>query len=177
MVQKGDLLVRAERPADLAVAADLVEAAFGGPVVRHLLESLRSSNAWRSAFVAERAGEILGHVSFTRGWLDAPTRLFEVLVLSPMAVRPDAQRQGIGSALIRESVASLAAPLIFLEGSPSYYARLGFVRASEHGFLSPSARIPDEAFQVHFGPGYEPAMSGRLVYPDAFWEHDSVGRR
>jgi len=106
-----------------------------------------------------------------------PTQLFEVLVLSPVAVRPDSQRQGIGSALVRESIASLAAPLIFLEGSPEYYGRLGFQRASEHGFLPPSPRIPDAGFQVHLGPGYKPHMSGRLVYPDAFWDHDLVGLR
>jgi putative acetyltransferase len=177
MNETANLIIRPERSPEIEEIADLVEAAFKRPAVRHLLNGLRSSNAWRAGFVAERDGEILGHVAFTRGWIDAPTQLFEVLVLSPVAVRPDSQRQGIGSHLVREAVASMAVPLIFLEGSPTYYGRLGFQRASEHGFLPPSPRIPDVAFQVHFGPGYEPEMSGRLVYPDAFWEHDSVGRR
>jgi putative acetyltransferase len=41
----------------------------------------------------------------------------------------------------------------------------------------PSLRFPDAAFQVATLSGYEPWMTGTLVYPDTFWAHDCVGLR
>jgi putative acetyltransferase len=173
--------VRAERAEDRPVVRHLVAAAFGGEEVADLLDALRASDAWRGlSFVAERDGELAGHVSFTRGWLDTPDRLVEVLVLSPLSVRPDAQRGGVGRTLVTQALERLAdrpEPLVFLEGSPSYYPRLGFSAAEPLGFTRPSVRIPAPAFQVVRLPSYEPWMTGALVYPDVFWAHDAVGLR
>jgi putative acetyltransferase len=69
-------------------------------------------------------------------------------------------------------------PLVFLEGDPGYYSRLGFVPGDQLGFAPPSVRIPQPAFQVATLTGYDQAkMSGALVYPDVFWRHDCVGLR
>jgi putative acetyltransferase len=68
-------------------------------------------------------------------------------------------------------------PLVFLEGSPSYYPRLGFTPGREHRFRRPSLRIPDAAFQVLPLRAYETWMTGTLVYRQAFWDHDAVGLR
>lgn len=57
-------------------------------------------------------------------------------------------------------------------GPPRYYARFGFVRASQHDFRSPSLRIPDPAFQALKLPAYEPWMTGTPVYAEPFWHHD-----
>ena len=68
-------------------------------------------------------------------------------------------------------------PLVFLEGPPDYYRRVGFVPALDQNFRKPSLRIPDPAFQVRMLPAYQPWMTGTLVYPQAFWDHDAVGLR
>jgi putative acetyltransferase len=112
--------------------------------------------------------------------LDAPPRLVEVHVLSPIGVRPQSQRQGVGSALIARGVEILSSrqvPAVFLEGDPRYYSRRGFVAAGASGFRKPSLRIPDPAFQVMTLPAYEPWMTGTLFYPEPFWRHDVVGLR
>jgi putative acetyltransferase len=119
-------------------------------------------------------------VLFTRNRLDAPPRLVDVQVLSPVGVLPERQRQGVGSALIRHGLDELAkrgVPLVFLEGSPDYYQRLGFSPGQSHGFRRPSLRIPQPAFQVRVLPAYESWMTGTLVYRQAFWDHDAVGLR
>ena len=67
------------------------------------------------------------------------------------------------------------AAYVFLEGAPDYYGARGFVPALEHGFLRPSDRIPGPAFQVAVLE--DRGLTGRLVYPDAFWRHDAVGLR
>jgi putative acetyltransferase len=123
---------------------------------------------------------VIGHVMFSRGWLDAPLRLLEVRILSPLAVMPAEHRRGIATALVRHGLAMLAASgvaAVFLEGGPQYYCRLGFVPARPLGFRKPSLRIPDRAFQVITLPAYEPWMTGTLVYPEVFWRHDAVGLR
>lgn len=159
-------------------------AAFGdhGDVVANLVDDLRESVARGDglSLVAEERNEVIGHVMFTPSLLDAPERLVAVQVLSPIGVLPAHQRQGIGTKLIRRGVELLVerdTPLVFLEGSPTYYPRLGFEPAAEHGFRKPSLRIPDAAFQVMRLPASEPSMTGTLVYSEAFWRHDAVGLR
>jgi putative acetyltransferase len=175
------ITVRAEGPADLPAVHRLVANAFGGEQVAALLEALRESVAWLDlSFVAVQDTEVVGHVAFTRAWVDMPDRLLEVLVLSPLAVRPDRQRTGIGRTLVSRAVDLLRdrdEPLVFLEGDPGYYPRLGFVPGGDLGFTPPSVRIPRPAFQVATLPAYDETMSGALVYPDVFWRHDAVGLR
>ena len=101
--------IREETDDDHDEVRRVVAKAFGGERVPALLDALRESVAWLGlSFVAEERGEVVGHVCYTRGWLDAPDKLVEVLVLSPLSVRPDRQRTGIGSMLVRESMELLA---------------------------------------------------------------------
>ena len=176
------VVFRQERPDEVAAVDTMVIETFGKEKLRGLLRDLRASDDWIDglSFVAEFDGEVVGHVLFTRSRLDAPRRLVDVLVLSPLAVRADVQGRGIGSDLVRyglEQVRSRPEPAVFLEGSPRYYPRFGFVPGGELGFRKPSLRIPDPAFQVVTQPSYEPWMTGTLVYAEAFWRNDCVGLR
>ena len=161
---------RLERPGEEGEIRDVVRAAFGPEEgVERIVDDLRRSDAWVGlSFVAEYEGRLVGHVSFTRSLLDAPNRLVEVLVLSPLSVRPVRQGRGIGSALVRYALRELeerSEPLVFLEGSPAYYARFGFVPGTDLGFRRPSRRIPRAAFQVVRLPAYEEWMTGNPRLP------------
>ncbi|WP_344579984.1 N-acetyltransferase [Nonomuraea roseoviolacea] len=176
--------LREERPDDAGAVRHVHRRAFGnhGEVVADLVDTLRHgiSSCGGFALVAEAAGQVVGHVMFTRSLLDAPRRLIDVQVLSPLGVLPEHQRQGIGSALVRAGLATLAegeCPVVFLEGDPGYYSRFGFTPGAELGFRKPSLRIPDAAFQAIRLPAYEPWMTGTLVYSEPFWRHDAVGLR
>ena len=92
------IAVRVEGEQDVDDLGDLLAAAFedDGRVSR-LVSSLRASHSWdgQLAFVAEATGtnggsgrSVIGYVALTHGWLDAPRRLVDVLVLSPLAVAP-----------------------------------------------------------------------------------------
>jgi len=175
---------RNERAEDISAVRALHLAAFGdhGRVVVDLLDALRPSVTAEDglSLVAVEDGDVVGHVVFTRSFLDAPRRLVEVQVLSPVAVLPERQGQGIGARLISDGLRVLAerlVPLVFLEGPPFYYSRLGFRPGAELDFRKPSLRIPDAAFQVFALPAYEPWMTGTLVYSAPFWEYDAVGLR
>lgn len=181
------MTLRVEQVGDRAAVAEVNRAAFGGKrgdehgnVVARLVDSLRRDDPDALSLVAEEDGRIVGHTMFTRTLLDAPERLVPIKVLSPLAVAPERQRTGIGSALVREGLRRLdeaGVPLVFLEGDPAYYSRLGFVVAGELGFRKPSLRIPDVAFQVYKLSAYEPWMTGTHVYSHTFWDHDCVGLR
>jgi len=179
----GSVAIRTMLPHELTTVRDLAAAAFGhDPQISRLLDLLRASWAWDDnlSFVAERSGEIVGQVLYTQAYLDTQQQLVDVLVLSPLAVRPDLTGRGIGTILVTESLKRLTArdePLVFLEGHPGYYPRFGFEPGRAFGCTAPSQRIPDAAFMAFRLPRYRPWMRGRLVYPDAFWRADAVGLR
>jgi putative acetyltransferase len=182
--------IRRQRFDERAAVREVVAAAFDSTVVADLAEALQDARAGRDglSFVAAvpasssagQGDQVVGHVQLSRSWLDAPDRLVDVLVLSPLSVAPGYQRSGIGGRLVRHAIQAagdVGAPLLFLEGNPAYYARFEFERASARGFTAPSVRIPDPAFQVYVLPGYRPEMTGALVYAEEFWAYDCVGLR
>ncbi len=177
-----DVQYRPERPGEEPLVSAVVAEAFGGSIVATLVDRLRASADWIDglSFVADHEGRLIGHILFTRSLLDAPRRLVEVLVLSPVSVVTACQGNGVGTALVRHGlrhVARRSEPLVFLEGSPTYYRRFGFQPAGEHGFRRPSLRIPEPAFQVIRHPTYEDWMTGTVVYSRVFWDLDCVGLR
>ena len=177
--------IREEQPEHEPAVRRLHAAAFGeghGRVVADLVDGLRRAATTGDALslVALDADAVVGHALFTRSLLDAPARLVEVQVLSPLGVLPERQGQGIGSALVERGLELLdrrGVPVVFLEGSPTYYARFGFEPGAGRGFRKPSLRIPDGAFQVRRLSTWEAGMTGTLVYAETFWQHDVVGLR
>jgi putative acetyltransferase len=184
-----ETIFRPERPGEEQRVDDVVTDAFGGPDHGHagaevatLVDRLRESPDWIDglSFVAEVDRQVVGHILFTRGLLDTWLRLVDILVLSPVSVATAFQGQGIGTGLISHGLERLTEgpyPLVFLEGDPRFYSRFGFIAGVRLGFRRPSLRIPEPGFQVLPLPGYEPWMSGTLVYSRVFWDLDLVGLR
>ena len=129
--------VRPERPGDAAAIRSLLEAAFGGRDEADLVEELRAAEACEIALVAIEAGEVTGHILFSR--LDAPMR---ALALAPLAVLPGRQRSGIGSRLVRAGLGLAqrgGAEAVLVLGDPAYYCRFGFDAEAARGYDSPYA--------------------------------------
>jgi putative acetyltransferase len=163
------VIVRSERDDDYAGIAEVVRAAFGSPIEPKLVEDLRASPGYvpELALVADD-GDVVGHVMFTVTHLEDGT---PILMLSPLAVRPDRQRTGVGSALVDEGLRrsrDRSEPLIIVEGDPRYYSRFGFSRASELGLQRPHDTTPEFAFQALKLPRYEESVVGRVIYPPPF---------
>ncbi len=95
----------------------------------------------------------------------------EVAYLGPLAVAPDRQRQGIGSALLHELLrrsAALGLPGAFLYGDPGYYQRFGFADAAVWGVTTPDG-MNFPAFQgIELRPGALTGIGGRLVESSIF---------
>jgi putative acetyltransferase len=171
--------IRAAGASDTAAIAAVTTRAFGRANVAELVTTLGGGPA-RISLVADVDDAVVGHVLLSRGWIDAERELIETLVLSPLSVDPAHQGRGIGGDLVRAALdraRETGATGVFLEGSRDYYSRLGFELGAARGFVPPSARVPDQAFQVVVLPGWQDWMTGPLVYPEAFWTHDLVGLR
>lgn len=180
--ERSGMEIRPEAADDRAEVERIVAEAFGddGAHVAELVRALDAAGRTRASLVAEADGVVVGHVQLSQSWVDAREALVEVLVLSPLAVEPPYQGRGIGADLLEAAVSAArgtGVPAVFLEGSPDYYGPRGWVRASGLGFVRPSTRIPDPAFQVITFEAWEPWMVGQLVYCDPFWALDAVGLR
>jgi len=159
--------VRPETPTDHAAVERVHELAFGADGEARLVRAMRSPRCL--SLVAEEGGEIVGHVFFTPVAVDAG--LEGAMALGPLAVTPERQRRGIGSALARAGLAACRrerVPAVFVLGHPDYYPRFGFAPASAAG-LRCDWDVPDDVFQVvELSAGALRGVRGRVRYDAEF---------
>lgn len=173
--------IRPETKADYPAVAAVNNAAFGSENEAYLVSLIRASDSYVPdlSFVAVDDGNgVVGHIMFSIVTLETADGDVPILDLAPLAVHPDHQNRGIGSALTRHGLRFIedrGEPLVLVEGIPSYYPRFGFERASLHGITPPSPTIPDDAFMVKLFPTHNPRLRGRVRYPEAFYLADAVG--
>jgi putative acetyltransferase len=131
------MIIREEAPNDRPQICELVRAAFGRMAEAYLVEQLRAEGDSIMALVAVEQAWIIGHVMLSD--MVAP---FKALGLGPVSVRPDRQRSGVGSALIREALSQARQEgwdAVFVLGNPSFYRRFGFDPERAGGFTCPYA--------------------------------------
>jgi putative acetyltransferase len=165
------VVVRAERPGDVPAIRQVNDLAFGQPGEGLLVDALREAGQLTVSLVAEPAGEIVGHIAFSPVTIEGHPDASGLAGLGPMAVRPDLQRRGIGSRLVREGLAASSAAgfrAVVLLGHPEYYPRFGFVPASRFS-LRCVYDAPDEAFMaLELVPGALASLAGTVHYAPAF---------
>lgn len=116
---------------------EILRLAFPTDAEARLVDALRAGGLMVVSLVAERAGEVLGHVLMSPVTLEPSGP--PGAGLAPIAVHPSRQRCGIGSALVREGLAACAATgiaFVVVLGDPAYYGRFGFRRASARGLAN-----------------------------------------
>ncbi|WP_175539729.1 GNAT family N-acetyltransferase [Nocardioides exalbidus] len=181
-----DVEIRPAGPHDADAVLAVVSAAFGaddaarGAQVADLWAEVRSGDLLLAERVAVLVGEVVGHVGISHCWVDARRELVDAGMLSPLSVAPAHQGRGIGTALVAAAIDAargVGRPALFLEGSPAYYGARGFEPGARHGFEPPSLRVPAPALQVVLLGERPDWLSGRVVYPDVWWRHDSTGLR
>jgi putative acetyltransferase len=163
--------IRPETPADYPAIAEVLIAAFGQPAEAQLVEKIRRSDRYIPdlALVAELNGQIVGHILFSYIDLVGEEPL-PVLGLAPLAVHPDYQRQGVGSALTKAGLAKAEArgeAIAIVLGHPPFYSRFGFQPSANYGIESPFPVSP-EFFMVKFLQLEPHRHQGKVVYPPAF---------
>ena len=167
------MLIRQENEKDFSAVYIVVQNAFASAAhsdgnEQDLVVALRSSKAFvpELSLVVEQDGRIIGHILFTKAKVGSDT----VLVLAPLSVLPAYQKQGVGSALIREGhriakAAGYGYSLVL--GSEHYYPRFGYIPAEEWGIEVPEG-IPAVNFMaIRLREDAKP-IRGSVTYPEEF---------
>lgn len=167
------MVVREERPEDIAAIHNLNAEAFGQEAEANLVDKLRAEGKVSVSFVAEDAGRIVGHILFTTVTISAGSGEQIVQGLGPMAVLPRIQRSGVGGALVQKGIewCALAGYAgIVVVGHPGYYPRFGFVPASRYGIRC-EFDVPDSVFMaLELRPGSLAPCAGTARYLPEFKE-------
>jgi putative acetyltransferase len=145
------ITIRFEAPEDSAPVRHVNEVAFGQSFEADLVDRLRRACPHSLSLVAEDDDGVVGHILFTPVQVGNPVGRAVGMGLAPMAVPPERQREGIGSALVRRGIEILrerGVPFVVVVGHPEYYPRFGFEPASAYGLRSQWEGMPDEAFMV-----------------------------
>ena len=162
------LIIRWEEPREGDAIREVVGHAFAeapqsSGTERAIVAALRASDALTISLVAVKDDEVVGHIALSpvatedeaEGWFG----------LGPVSVIPGCQRQGVGSALIREALGQLqgsGATGCVVLGDPNYYGRFGF----EHDPAVTYRYVPPPYFQILTFTGQKPV--GAVEYHPAF---------
>lgn len=161
--------IRQEEPRDLSAIYRVNKAAFGGEHEPKLVDQLRTGTDLVISLVAEIDGKVVGHVAMSRIAVTSEDAEAGGLALAPVAVEPDRQRHGIGSALIRKAIevaAQRGEAFILVLGHNKYYPRFGFSVGLPMNLRHP---FPADSFMaLELKPGAMNDLRGRVRYPSAF---------
>ena len=142
------------------------EHAFGQQAEAGLVDALVEAGEVVVELIAEEEGQIVGHILFSRLYVDDGGTLFSAVALAPLAVEPSFHGTGIGGALVREAHIKLryaGEKLAVVLGEPAYYGRFGYAHERAAKFAS---AYQSEALQaLAWGDAPE---TGQLVYSSAF---------
>lgn len=131
-----EIQIRESLPSDTASIETLYPDAFPDENLLPLVRELLSEEAIGLSLVGIIDRALVGHVIFTT--CSIAGRPEKVSLLGPLAVASARQRQGVGSALVREGILRLkgsGAAQVYVLGDPAYYGRFGF--GAEDGVAPP----------------------------------------
>jgi putative acetyltransferase len=123
------ILIRPETVGDIPAINRINTLAFNRKNEAQLVDTLRRENAVILSLVAVSEGQIVGHILFSPVLVTHDDSQWQAAGLGPMAVLPEFQNQGIGSALIRSGLDELKQhghDVVIVLGHPEYYPRFGF---------------------------------------------------
>ena len=166
----------------LLPALDMVEATFtasedeeSGKLVRRLVEEIRSKRFYlpqlELIMVDEDTDDVIGFVMFARFHLNGQYE-DELLLLSPVAVKTEFQRQHISRDLIEygfEKAAAMGYRAVIVEGNPMNYRSRGFTTSAPFGITAhESVGLPaPECLMVReLVPGGLSGIHGQVCYSD-----------
>ena len=166
----------------LLPSLELVEAVFTaheneqeGKLVRSLVEEIRSKRFYVSelelVMVDSDTDEVIGYVNFARFHLGGKYEN-ELLLLSPVAVKTELQRQHISKELIEygfEKAKELGYKAVIVEGNPMNYRSRGFVTSAPFGIIaheSVGLPAPECLMVKELIPGGLTGIQGQVAYSD-----------
>ena len=174
-------IIKAMEEKYLLPSRELVEAVFtasedaeSGKLVRSLVGEIRSKRFYvpeLDLVMVDETDEVIGMCIFSRFHLEGKYEN-ELLLLSPVAVRTELQRQHISKELIEhglEKARKLGYKAVIVEGNPMNYRSRGFRTSADYGITAhESVGLPAvECLMVReLVPGGLEGITGQVCYSD-----------
>ena len=148
-------IIRTVKQEELNSSLDFVEKVFtdsetaeNGKIVRNLLAEIRSKKYYipdLDLVMVNENDEIIGHVLFSRFHIEGRYEE-ELLILTPMSLKIEFQRQHISKDLIEyglKRAGELGFKACIVEGNPMNYRPRGFVTSANYGvYAAESVGLP-----------------------------------
>jgi predicted N-acetyltransferase YhbS len=181
-----DFELRLETVRDFRTTEELTREAFWNMYVpgcsEHLiLHKMRQAKEFVSEldFVALKNGRIIGNIVYARtrilrdpGNPATPgERGYEAITFGPLSVLPEEQSQGVGSALVEQSLrraAEMGFRVVLIHGDPEYYKRFGFQASREFHITNSEGKYPAALLALALYPGAIRDTWGRFDYGDLY---------
>jgi putative acetyltransferase len=162
--------IRRETEADREAVRRVHRLAFGQDDEANLVDALRAGGYARVSLVAETDGQVVGHILFSDLPILTDAGTVPAVSLAPMAVLPEHQRRGVGSALVRrgmEVCRDHGHRVCVVVGHPAYYPRYGFSAKLAEPLASPFDA--GEAWMAaELAAGALDGVAGWVGYPPPF---------
>jgi putative acetyltransferase len=169
VISADGLIVRPESTEERAIVHRVNEAAFGRCDEADLVDNLRAEGVVLESLVAEMDHRVVGHILFSRMWIETVSESVLAVALAPMAVLPEYQRRSVGGRLIQAGLDQLRVrgeSIVIVLGHPDYYPRFGFSCVKTRHLASP---FPPGAFMaLDLSSGALDGIRGNVRYPAAF---------
>ena len=144
MTRSDMISIRLAQGIDLASIQTVIETAFApeeNKLISHLSADLfkETTHPPVKSLVAELGGKLIGYVCYSPVFLKSTTDV-SGYILSPLAVSPEYQSQGVGSALINSGMDMLTKDgvgVLLVYGDPDYYQKFGFKEEIGRSFVPP----------------------------------------
>ena len=148
-------IIRCAAEGYLQESLELVEKVFTdsegkeeGKLVRTLVEEIRSKRFYLPKLelvMVDEHDQVMGYVMFSKFHLEGKYE-DQLLLLSPVAVKTELQRQHISKELIEagfEKAKAMGYKAVIVEGNPRNYNPRGFVTSFDHGIVAgPKIHLP-----------------------------------
>lgn len=169
VIHNRSVIIRCESTADESAVRTVNESAFERFDEANLIDNLRKEGAVVLSLIAEVKRQVVGHILFSRMWIDNSDGSLAAIALAPISVLPAHQRKGIGGMLIRSGLECLrdqGERIVIVLGHPNYYRHFGFSTEQARGLTSP---FPPDAFMAaELSTNAMLGISGNVRYPVAF---------
>ncbi|KQL52253.1 hypothetical protein AN964_00985 [Heyndrickxia shackletonii] len=170
-----EYIIRSETPADYEKIRLLHYFAFGNKLNEaNLVQAIRKSELFipELSLVAVKDGDVIGHILFSKIFIETNEGEIPTIGLAPMSVKPEYQGIGIGSELVKAGLRAcgeLGYSHIFVLGHPDFYPKFGFVPSQTSFGIECPYNVEDPNFMaIELKEDSLQGIKGKVKYPPTF---------